>query len=78
MTDCTSLSIHQIPLVSCAGQGIKPLRNVYITNGKEDAVVALWEREAENFDANRYMNMASQGPVAFLFIAMTSRMFEVT
>lgn len=61
-----------------SGQGIKPLRNVYITNGKEDAVVALWEREAENFDANRYMNMASQGPVAFLFIAMTSRMFEVT
>jgi hypothetical protein len=51
---------------------------VYYLWNREDAVVALWEREAENFDANRYMNMASQGPVAFLFIAMTSRMFEVT
>lgn len=40
--------------------------------------MALWEREADNFGANRYMNMASQGPVAFIFVAMTSRMFEVT
>lgn len=39
-------------------------------------VVSLWNQHAQSFDADRYMEMASRAPVAFLFVGMTCRIFE--
>jgi len=44
-------------------------------NAGKDAIVALWDQQAEPFDAEKYMYMATKGPVAFLFVVMTSNLF---
>jgi len=41
-------------------------------------VVALWGEQAENFDAERYMEMATREPVIFLFAGVTASMFNGT
>ncbi|KAG2657924.1 hypothetical protein PVAP13_1KG161305 [Panicum virgatum] len=56
--------------------GTKSLRNVYLTDGREKAVVSLWNQHANSFDAEHYMDMAGHGPVVFLFVGMTCRIFE--
>ena len=38
--------------------------------------MALWNEHAESFDAEHYMNMATQGPVVFLFVALTCGQFD--
>ncbi|CAD6266111.1 unnamed protein product [Miscanthus lutarioriparius] len=56
--------------------GPKAIRNVRITDGKDTMVVALWGEQAENFDAERYMEMATREPVIFLFAGVTASMFN--
>ncbi|KAL6902302.1 hypothetical protein ACP4OV_005178 [Aristida adscensionis] len=56
--------------------GIKPLRNLYITDGRETAVVALWGEHAHKFHADQYMELAKKKPLVFLFVAVTSAIFN--
>ncbi|XP_066308314.1 replication protein A 70 kDa DNA-binding subunit D-like [Miscanthus floridulus] len=56
--------------------GPKAIRNVRITDGKDTMVVALWGEQAENFDAERYMEMATREPVIFLFVGVTASIFN--
>ncbi|CAL5049621.1 unnamed protein product [Urochloa decumbens] len=56
--------------------GPKKLRNIYLTDGREPAVVALWNEHADSFNAEHYMQMAIQGPVVFLFVAVTCGEFQ--
>ncbi|CAL4930979.1 unnamed protein product [Urochloa decumbens] len=69
-TGCTHVREQQTK------KGIKTLRNVYITDGRETVTVALWNQHAQAFDADNYMEMAKHGPVIFLFVAVTSRIYE--
>ncbi|KAG2546392.1 hypothetical protein PVAP13_9KG030199 [Panicum virgatum] len=69
-TGCSHVKLQQTK------GGTKHLRNVYLTDGRETTVVSLWNQHAQSFDADRYMEMASRAPVAFLFVGMTCRIFE--
>ncbi|CAL4932136.1 unnamed protein product [Urochloa decumbens] len=69
-TGCTHVKIQNTKT------GPKKLRNIYLTDGRESAVVALWNEHAESFDAEHYMQMAMQGPVVFLFVAVTCGEFQ--
>lgn len=58
-------------------KGTRPLRNVDISNEHgETAVIALWGNHANEFEADRYMDMSNHGPVVLLFVGVTCRRFD--
>ncbi|KAJ1262249.1 hypothetical protein BS78_09G092200 [Paspalum vaginatum] len=57
-------------------KGVKSLRSIYITDGKEDVTVTLWGDAAEQFDATKYIEMGKTKPVILLFVAVTSAVFD--
>lgn len=40
--------------------------------------VALWDQQAEAFEAEKYMSMAEKQPVVLLFVAVTARLYQGT
>ncbi|KAL6897248.1 hypothetical protein ACP4OV_006944 [Aristida adscensionis] len=56
--------------------GTKPLRNIYITDGFDSVVVALWNQHAYDFDGDQYMDMAKTKPLVFLFAGVTVAWFN--
>ncbi|KAL6614561.1 hypothetical protein ACP70R_036831 [Stipagrostis hirtigluma subsp. patula] len=64
------------PNMVTTASGTKPLRNVIITDGSETASVALWGNHANEFEAQRYMDMSLQGPVILLFCGVTTSHFQ--
>ncbi|TVU16943.1 hypothetical protein EJB05_32947, partial [Eragrostis curvula] len=55
--------------------GTKPLRTVYITDGRESVSLSLWSIHARLFEAEHCMSLAQQRPVAILFCGVTSGWF---
>jgi len=55
--------------------GVQSLVNVHITDGREDAVLALWGSHAEKFDAQALMELGRNAPVVLLFVGVTSNTF---
>jgi hypothetical protein len=43
---------------------------------RDTMVVALWGEQAESFDAEHYMEMATREPVILLFVAVTASLFN--
>ena len=83
------LSIYEMYTLLMAGKKTIPLHCIEFVNFiyfisllflllsyRETTVVSLWNQHAQSFDADRYMEMASHAPVAFLFVGMTCRIFE--
>ncbi|CAL5085458.1 unnamed protein product [Urochloa decumbens] len=70
LTGCTHVKIQNTKTSP------KKLRNIYLTNGREPAIVALWNEHADSFNAEHYMQMAIQGPVVFLFVGVTCAQFQ--
>lgn len=56
--------------------GIQSLINVHITDGRDNAVLALWGSHAEKFDAQPLMEMSKSVPVVLLFVGVTSSTFD--
>ncbi|KAL6659047.1 hypothetical protein ACP70R_003087 [Stipagrostis hirtigluma subsp. patula] len=56
--------------------GMRSIRTVHITDGSDTVVVTLWGPHAEQFNAEAYMAMGAQSPVALLFAGVTSSIFE--
>ncbi|KAM0845270.1 hypothetical protein ACQ4PT_056492 [Festuca glaucescens] len=52
------------------------IRDVYISNGRETAVVVLWGAHAHQFPAKALQQQLQQGPVAILFVALTVKLYE--
>ncbi|KAF7028794.1 hypothetical protein CFC21_040657 [Triticum aestivum] len=54
----------------------RAVRNVYISDGRETAAVALWEAQANQFPAEILQQQMQQGPVVILFVAVTVKLRE--
>ncbi|KAL6605862.1 hypothetical protein ACP70R_041515 [Stipagrostis hirtigluma subsp. patula] len=63
-------------VIQCTSSGSKPLRTIHITNGSETAAVSLWGDHANNFEAQRYIDMSAYGPVVLLFVGVTTGYFR--
>ncbi|XP_062183403.1 replication protein A 70 kDa DNA-binding subunit B-like isoform X6 [Phragmites australis] len=56
--------------------GVKPLRNIYISDGRETIRVALWNQHAYDFNDEQYMEIAKTKTLVFLFVAVTCAWHE--
>ncbi|KAL6626309.1 hypothetical protein ACP70R_030035 [Stipagrostis hirtigluma subsp. patula] len=63
-------------LLQSTASGTKPLRTIHITDGRETAAVSLWNNHANEFEAERYMEMSRNGPVVLMFLGVTTSDFQ--
>ncbi|XP_062220783.1 replication protein A 70 kDa DNA-binding subunit B-like [Phragmites australis] len=56
--------------------GVKALRNIHISDGRETVRVALWNNHAYDFNDEQYMEMAKTKSLVFLFVAVTCTWHE--
>ncbi|KAF7021824.1 hypothetical protein CFC21_034713 [Triticum aestivum] len=69
------LEVSNVKTVTVNGAP-RAVRNVYISDGRETAVVALWEAHANQFPAETLQQQMQQRPVVILFVAVTVKLCE--
>ncbi|CAM0905095.1 unnamed protein product [Alopecurus aequalis] len=76
LSDVVAL-IREVTEVSTAsGPNKQQKRNIYITDGKEQAIVTLWGQLASNFDAEGLLEASADEPIIALFVGMTVGQFS--
>ncbi|XP_020187313.1 uncharacterized protein [Aegilops tauschii subsp. strangulata] len=77
MSDAIGLMLRVSDVKTVTVNGTpRAVRNVYISDGRETAVVALWEAHANQFPAETLQQQMQQGPVVILFVAVTVKLRE--
>ncbi|CAM0873363.1 unnamed protein product [Alopecurus aequalis] len=76
LSDVVGLVREVTEVNSPSGPNKQQKRNIFITDGKDQAVVTLWGQLANNFDVEGLQEASSEEPIIVLFIGMTVSQFS--